>query len=426
MFFTTINKKHLNGYKELTFPKTVIEYNPQEVAIALQHGNSPVECKVKAGDYVKIGDLIGLKNDFFYVPFFSSISGRVKAIEKRQGLNLKMTDYVVIENDFQNNKADLKTLDYVSASKEEIVSFIKEKGILGCGGAGFPTYFKYQTDKCDTLIINAVECEPYISADAASIISFPQDFKTGLKALFKASGAKRCLIGVKENKRIVIDALKELISDLDFCQIVKVKDAYPMGWERSLVYALTKKEYTKLPIEAGVIISNATTVIMCGKALKTGLPIYRKIITVSGDAIKEPHNILTPVGTIISELIACCGGYKSDKVDLIAGGPMMGTSLNNDTFSLTSYSNAITVLAYKAEKEMACLRCTRCIDYCPAGLMPVQIMNTSKSGNIERLQLLHTLDCIECGMCSYVCPSKIAVTDHIRKAKKLLLLRVKH
>lgn len=419
-------KEHLVGHKELTSDKEVkILPGGKEVAIALQRGNATVECLVEVGQKVKIGDMIGRQNDFFYVPFFASVSGRVKAIEKRLGINLKPTDYVVIENDGLDTFAELPKLDADKASKDEIVAFLKEKGIIGCGGAGFPTYFKYQTEACKTLIINAVECEPYITADALSVETWPEDFAYGLRALFKASGAEKCYVAVKENKYKLIPFLLKAIEGIENCELIKVKDFYPMGWERTLIYEILKKRYERLPIEIGVILSNATTVIMAAKAMKTGLPIYQKIVTVSGDAVKQPQNVLLRVGTSFVEVVEACGGFTAEKVRMMAGGPMMGFTVNKENITIAPATNAVTVLRDNPQDEWACLRCGRCIEHCPAGLMPVNIMEAVKSNNADRMILLHPMDCIECGLCTYVCPSKISVTDQVRKAKRLLALRIK-
>lgn len=417
-------QKHLDGHKELTAHNEIIDLTAgDKVYIPLMHGGAVIKCLVNVGDEVKIGDRIAVRDDHFYVPFFASVSGKVIGIEKRMSSSLRPVDHVVIENDHLDTKAELPTLGK-DASREEIIDFMKDKGLVGCGGAGFPSYIKYQTDKCETLIINAVECEPYITADARMVEDNKEDFKLGVLSMFKASNAKVCYIGIKESKKELIPQLQELFKNDDNVEVKAVKDVYPMGWERTLVFSILGKRYEKLPIEVGAIVSNATTAIMLARAMNTGLPIYEKLITVSGDGIKEPHNVLCRVGTSFKDLINACGGLKddADKFALIAGGPMMGTSVIKDEVCIGAASNAVTVLKHVEVKSIACLRCGQCVDHCPSGLEPVNINKALKAKDLDMVKKLHPMDCIECGMCTYVCPSNIEVTEGVRRAKKAMAL----
>ena len=415
--------QHIDGRKELTAHNEILRpESARELRIALNHGNTEAKCLVEVDQEVKIGTKIAERSDFVYVPFFSPVSGKVVRIEKKPGVNLRPVTYVVIENDYQERTEELSTLSE-DANKEEIIAFLKEKGIIGCGGAGFPTYFKYQTDKCETLLINAVECEPFITSDARMIEEHIDYLKLGVRMLFRASGAKVCRVCIKENKEELIRLLEETFRGEQGIEITRLKDLYPMGWERTLVYEVLHKRYEKLPIEAGAIISNATTAIYFGRAMKTGLPIDQKLITVSGDAVKEPHNVLAKVGTSFHDLIEACGGYTADQVKVLAGGPMMGFSVNKDEVTISPSSNAVTVLKYEKDDEIACLRCGTCADHCPSGLRPVNIMQAMKANDLTRIKLLKVSDCIECGLCSYNCPSKIAVTENMRRAKRLTALR---
>ena len=419
-------RKHINGHKELTAHNEILSLpKVDKVYIPVTMGNAKVEVKVKENDSVKVGDVIALRNDHFYVPIYASVSGKVLGIEKRMGSNLRPADHVVIENDGLYTKAELSTLSLQEASAERIVEFIKEKGLVGCGGAGFPTYVKYNTDKCETLIINAVECEPYITSDARDMEENQEFFHLGVKAMFKASRAKKCMIGIKVSKPELIAVLQGLFKDDKDIEVTPVPDVYPMGWERTLVYELVHKRYDRLPIEVNCIVSNATTAIMLGQAMTNGLPIVEKIVTVSGDAVKEPHNVRCPVGTPFSELVKACGGYTSESVSLIAGGPMMGGSVIKDEVVVASATNAITVLAYKKVESLKCLRCGQCVEHCPSGLEPVNISNAVKAKDVDRLEKLHPMDCIECGKCTYICPSHYEETENDRKAKQLMALRAK-
>ena len=419
-------RKHINGHKELTAHNEILKVeNIEKVFLPLAMGNAKIDVLVKEGDLVKVGDKVANRNDHFYVPVFAPVSGKVLGIEKRMGANLKPTDHLVIENDGKFTKAEnLSTLS-LTASREEIIDFIKDKGLVGCGGAGFPTYIKYQTDKCETLIINAVECEPYITSDARGIELYQDYLKEGVLAMFKASAAKVCYVGIKESKKELISILQDLFKDAQGVEVKAVPDVYPMGWERTLLFELIHKRYDKLPIEVGCIVSNATTAIMLGKAMKNGEPIVEKIVTVSGDAIKEPHNVMCPIGTPFAVLIDMCGGYTTDRISLIAGGPMMGGAVIKDEVCVGLAANAITVLKYQDIEPLKCLRCGQCVEHCPSGLQPVNIANAYKANDVDRLAKLKPMDCIECGMCTYICPSKIEVTENVRKAKRVMALRMK-
>ena len=417
----------LDGHKDLTDHKELISYyDVEKIYIPMHHGDSKIEILVKEGDKVKVGTLLGKRNDHFYVPLFSSCSGVVLGIEKRMHNSAKIVEHVVIENDKKYEKETLNTIDINKCTSEELVDFIKNIGLVGLGGSGFPTYFKYQKiDNIHTLIINAVECEPFITSDYIGIKKDPKHLKIGVLALIKAAKVDKCVIAIKKTKLELIKLLDDLFKDCDNIIIHHTPDIYPMGWERTVLYEVTKLRYDILPSEVGCIISNVSTAISLGKSIETGLPYTNKIVTISGDAIKEPSNILCPIGTPIEELIILCKGYTIENLQLIAGGPMMGVALSNDKVVVTPITNAYTILKYNEKSLVSCLRCGSCVESCPSSLMPVNIMDSEKSKNIERLERLKVSKCVECGICSYVCPSGIGVTDNIRRAKKTLALRKK-
>ena len=329
-FFIGPMRQHLDGHKDLTAHNEIKTYVADTVSIPLVQGAAPISCLVKEGDKVKIGDKIAM-NDRFGVPIFASVSGTVTGIVKKMAANLKPADHVVIENDHKDTKAEPKYLAE-DASKEEIINYMKEMGLLGQGGAGFPSFIKFNTDKCESLIINAVECEPYITADARNMEENMEYLRTGVVLGMKASGAKKGYLCIKEYKKEVISKCIELLKDVKDVEVKPVPDVYPMGWERTLVYEVTKKRYEKLPIEVNCVVSNVTSLIEIAKSSKLGTPIYEKFVTVSGNAVKEPHNVKCRVGTSFKELIDVCGGYVEgvDKISLIAGGPMMGSSIVKD------------------------------------------------------------------------------------------------
>ncbi len=418
-------RHHLNGHKDLTDHAEVLKVSaPDVVYIPLVNGNAPCQPLVKVGDEVKIGTKIAERNDHFYLPLFSSVSGTVTGIQKKLTGGMAMADHLVIQNDHQNTEErSFAPIDYQSVTREELIDFVKNAGMLGCGGAGFPTYVKYmKPDKVDLLIINAVECEPYLTTDYRMCFLHTDLLKTGVQAFFKLSMAKKCCIAVKEDKAELIALLQKTFADVQGVEVKTVPDKYPMGWERELVWEITRKRYDKLPIAAGCIINNATTAIALGDAIENGMPIRSKLVTVSGDGVKEPHNVEAVIGTSAHDLVLACGGYTSDDVLLMAGGPMMGKTIPNDAFAIGPTNNGLTVMQHREPFSVKCLRCGKCTETCPAGLQPVRINMSTTIKDINALKKLSVNDCIECGLCTYVCPSMLDVTEGIRKAKKYMAL----
>lgn len=413
-------QKRINGHKGLTDQKNVIDVNDvNPVYIPIANGNSTsFDVKVEVGDKVKVGTLIAVRNDGLVVPLFSSVSGEVKAIDKHKH-GLGEIDHVVIENDFKFEVEQLDTIDFESATREELVDFTMNKGIVGCGGAGFPTYVKYRNPEgINKVIINAVECEPFITADYKEIDTNVRYLMNGVLAMQKMAGANEVVIAIKKGKKLISDKMREALPSSNV-SVVEVPDAYPMGWERTLIRHLEKKEYENIPSEIGLIVNNSTTAISLGQAMETGVPIVNKFVTVSGDALVDPVNVNVLVGTPVSKLLDLAK-VNRDEVVLINGGPMMGNSMDNDEFVITPNSNAITVMAEVVTEAIPCLRCGSCSDYCPAGLQPVRIMEAYKAKDWDKVRELRADKCIECGLCSYTCPSKIEVSNQVILAKKVI------
>ena len=415
--------KKLRSLKYLTEDNSVLNVNPKIVSIPLSVGSVEGEPLVNVGDKVKIGQMIALASARFYVPFYASCSGEVIGIEKKMSARLKPCNHIVIKNDFKDEKEYLeKTID-LNSSREEIIEFMKNIGLLGQGGAGFPAYIKYNTDKCKVLLINAVECEPYLTADIRNINANLDDFYLGVKLLLKASNAEKCKIGIKEYHKHTIELLNNLFRNEENIEVCPVRDAYPYGWERTLVNALLNKRYDKLPIEVEAIVSNCTSAITLAKASSERLPMYQRYVTVSGENINDPHDIFCRIGTSIKELIEMCGGVKVSPANILMGGPMMGTCVTKDEVCINTISNGVTIYKNEEIKPMSCLRCGQCVEHCPSSLQPCSINEAFKINDVKRLEALHVLDCIECGMCTYICPSKIEVTENIRRAKRFYNLR---
>ncbi len=416
---------HLDGHKELTAHKEVLfMQEPDDLFIPLVNGRASCKPLVKEGDEVRVGQKIGEPTDpFWYVPIFSPVSGTVVGVEKRMTAMLKPGEHLHIRNDHKGTSVQpFQKLDYEKASREELLEFVKQAGMAGLGGAGFPTFNKYtKPEGIDLFIVNAVECEPYLTADYANSMANAKLMRTGVLALLKLSCAPKGKIAVKEDKKDLIAVLHEQFDGTPV-EVAEVPDIYPAGWERTLIHMLTGKRYDRLPAEAGCILNNVSTAIALGNALENGMPITRKYLTVSGDGVVNPQNVVVPVGTPASEVVRQCGGYKGDDCLLIAGGPMMGRTIPNDQFVIGIANNGLTILQHREPFSVKCLRCGKCTETCPSGLVPVRINMCEQIKDIDSLKKLSIMDCIECGLCTYICPSKLDVTEGIRRAKRYMAL----
>ena len=430
MIISSIGKRHINGHKELTAHKEVVDLrNDKEICKevyfpVLAPNGKEMEVLVKEKDVVKVGTVICKRNDF-YVPIYSSVSGKVKEIKSMYNSALgRPCNHIVIENDFKYTKELLKTIDYKTSDKETILNAIKEAGIVGLGGAGFPTYVKYSSNAVlNSLLINAVECEPYLTTDYITMKSNVNYLLEGASILMKLSGASETVIAFKNNKKDLKEAIEKKLGNYPNIRIVEVKDRYPMGWEKLLVKTVYKKTYDKLPSEVGVVVNNAQTVISVAKALTNGEVISERLLTVSGDAV-NPTNVVVPVGTLAKNILERCG-YTAEEVCVLAGGPMTSKSNITDEFAIQTNNGALTIMKKKVYETLPCLKCGKCIENCPAGLQPIQIKNAFDNKDVKELQAFDCSKCVECGMCSFVCPSHIELTDALRKAKQYLRINAK-
>ena len=429
--FSSIGHKHLDGHKELTKHSEIIsllhgEYMPTKVYFPTMSGNGkPITALVNPGDQVKVGTKIAERTDFG-VPVYSSVSGTVLANEMVFSPIIgRPIAHITIENDGKYEQAEpLKTVK-LSDSKEDIINAIKLAGLEGMGGAGFPTAVKYGNTQAEVILVNGVECEPYLTTDFVAMIQNAKELVLGCQYLMKAAGAKKAIVALKVHKEEARDALRAAAAEYDNVEVVEVPDLYPMGWERTLVKQVLKKTYERLPIEAGAVVNNAQTVISLGIALSTGRVVANRLVTVSGDGINNPHNVLCPIGTKADLLIGACGGYVDGDINLIPGGPMCGKAVRDDKFVVGLPTGSLTVLRFVERTPEACLRCGRCTQHCPSNLQPVEIKNAYDRKDFDRVGDLCILDCVECGMCSFICPSKIELTDTMRKAKMMYKLKKK-
>lgn len=427
MIITSKGKRHINGHKELTAHKEILDLTLdkevcEEVYFPLTAPNGKeLEVLVKEKDSVKVGTVLAKRVDF-YVPIYSSVSGKVKEIKDLYNSALgKKCKHLVIENDFKYEREYLKKVDYNKVSKDELLEGLKEVGLVGLGGAGFPTYVKYSSNAViNSVLVNAVECEPYLTTDYVTMKDNVKYLLEGCKILMKLSEAKEAVIAFKNNKKDLEELInKELVNYPDI-RIVLVKDKYPMGWEKALVKTVFKKTYDRLPSDVGVVVNNAQTVIGVAKGLIEGETISTRVITVSGDAV-NPNNVLVPVGTLAKNILVKCG-YTEEEVCVLAGGPMTSKANISDEFALQLHMGALTIMKKLVYETLPCLKCGKCIENCPAGIQPIQIKNAFDNKDVKELQAFECNKCVECGMCSFVCPSKIDLKDAIAKAK--LYLRV--
>ncbi|SDK58756.1 electron transport complex subunit RsxC [Natronincola ferrireducens] len=407
---------------------------PSVVVIPMQqHIGAPCEPIVKVGDEVKVGQKIGEAQGFVSAPVHSSVSGTVKAISDVPIATGNEGLAITIESDGKNEidpsiqpKGDIEGLE-----PKEITEIIKEAGIVGMGGATFPTHVKLSPPpekKIDTIILNGAECEPYLTADHRLMLESSEEIVYGLKAMMKAVGVKNAYIGIENNKPDAIEKMLKAIEKESNIKVVALQTKYPQGGEKQLIYAITNKEVPSggLPMEVGVIVSNVGTAAQIAKTIKTGMPLIDRITTITGTAVKNPKNLSVKIGTPIKELIQQCGGYATTPGKLILGGPMMGSAQHTDEIPAVKGTSGVLVF----DKEGAqlpnpsnCIRCARCVEICPANLQPVYISENSLANRIEHAENYRALDCIECGSCSYVCPSRRPLLPSIRVAKNQIIAK---
>ncbi len=417
--------KHLVG----SLP-TIRYLDPEFVYIATNNARCPkAEVFIKEGDHVNTYQVIGIRHAaFFDQPIHATCSGTFVGLEKHYHRNGKLTDFIKIQNDHKDTYdpsiKERNPEEIAKLTKEEMTEIIKNCALVGLGGSSFPTYVKFQTDKpINLMLINGIECEPYITADHRIMLEYPYRIINGIKYAMQAFGCKKTLICIKSKYQDIADTYEEILKEFpdSGIEICKVKNYYPQGWEVAMIKEATgiKLNPGELPSNRGIINFNVSTMVGIYKAIKYNMPVTKRNITVTGDGIKHPHNFRVLVGTSFLELLPMCGGYKNpDKEKIfILGGPMMGASVPSDDVIITKTVTSIIVLDKTDYKEEPCVRCGSCVLSCPAGLEPVQIMNAVKSLDKERIKALNPLRCIECGLCTYVCTSKIQVTDFVRRAK---------
>lgn len=392
----------LPHHKHMSMNELKSFLNPKD--IYLEQGDS----KLLVGDYVYKYQTIGHK-ERFNVPIISSVSGTV--VDIKDG-------YIKIKNDLlEKTEKEIINRDVSKIKKEEFLDIIEKAGIIGMGGAGFPTHMKYKTDKnIELLIVNAVECEPYITADYSIMNEKCNELLEGINNIIRINKINNAILAIKKTNVEVIKKFKEIIDKYPKIELRIVRDIYPMGWERTLIKEVTKKEYNILPIELGIIVNNISTIFAINNALKHDIPLVERIITITGENVKNPGNVMVKIGTSVNEILKFMGGILDDSV-LINGGPMMGVEINKTDY-IKPQMNCILVLPKpKEENIINCLRCGKCVSACPANLAPVLIKECSDKEELIKLQVNK---CISCGLCSYICPSRIDLRKIVNEKKEVI------
>lgn len=412
--------------KELSKDKPICEYLPKgEMVYPLsQHIGAPAVACVAKGDYVRMGQKIAEAGGFVSANIHSSVSGTVKAIEPRMTVSGTKVNCIVVENDEKYEPVEFTPVQ--EQTPENIITAVKEAGIVGLGGAGFPTHVKLspkEPEKIDTIIINGAECEPYITADYRCMMEIPEQLISGLKFILSLFPNAKGYIGIEDNKPDAIAKMKAMCQKENRIEVAELKTKYPQGAERSLIYAVTGRAINSgmLPADAGCIVDNVATAIAIHEAVTMGKPLYERVVTVTGDAVNNPGNFKVKAGTNAAELVEAAGGFKSHPEKVISGGPMMGMALG--TLDVPCGKTFSSLLCFTKDEVAACepsncIRCGRCVEVCPAGLMPTKLSEVADHGDFALFDQLNGCECVECGCCSYVCPAKRRLTQSMKTGRR--------
>ena len=424
---------HVNEHKNTEKCAVTRIPAPSRVYIPLsQHIGAPCTPVVQVGDTVLRGQLIGEAGAGLGCPVHSSVSGTVVEFRTRHNAMGNIVTDVVIDNDGKDTPADnLRPSDTPPEewTTEKIIAAVRDAGIAGMGGASFPTHAKIASalGKVDTLLINCAECEPYITANPRLLLEDPMTVLRGTRLLVRALGLSSGTLVVEDNKQDAIDLLAiTCAASFPELKVAVVKTKYPQGDERQLIYAVTRRELPsgKLPADIGCVVFNAETAAAVYRAVTGGMPLIQRIVTVDGDCVKEPKNLLVPIGTTFRDLIDACGGLVKTPKLLISGGPMMGFTQWNPDEPVTKGTSAILAMSEEANKpylgEHECIRCGRCVAACPMHLMPNYIAAYTKQDDYDSAKDYGAMSCVECGSCSYICPAEVPIVQYVRRAKAVL------
>ncbi len=409
---------------------------PEKIVVPLQqHIGAPCEPLVKVGDRVKTGQKIGQSESFVSAPVHAGISGEVTAVGPYNHCLGRKVEAITIESDGRDewDEAIRPVENLEQCSPEQLRTLICEAGIVGMGGATFPAHVKLSPPEgkiIDTVIINGAECEPYLTADHRLMLERPEEIVCGLEIMMRALGAGKGIIGIEDNKPDAVRVMKQAVGKRSEIAVVSLRTKYPQGAEKMLIEVTTQRRVPSggLPLDVGVVNYNTGTAAAVAAALTKGRPLIERVITVTGEGIRRPANLLVRLGTLVSDLLELCGGLKDETRKLVIGGPMMG--LAQPTTDLPVIKGTSGIVALTAEEvelyeSGTCIRCARCVEVCPINLVPTFIARAAEYKKYDQAEKLHAADCIECGCCAYICPARIPLTQWIRIAKAEVLARRK-
>lgn len=423
---------HTYDGKELSKDKQTVVLMPKgELVYPMsQHIGAPAKPLVAKGDYVLMGQKIGEAGQGLSTSVISSVSGTVKAIEARLTVSGLMVESIVVENDNEYKAIEGlgKRRDYKSLSKDEIRNIIKEAGIVGLGGAAFPTHIKLtpkDDNKIDFVLINAAECEPYLTSDYRLLMEEAEKLIEGLKIELSLFPNAKGVIAVEDNKPDAIVKLQELVKNEEKIEVMALKTKYPQGGERFLISAVTGRKINSkmLPFEAGCVVTNVATAISIYMAVAESTPLMNRIITVTGDAVKNPGNYNVKTGTYYSELLEAAGGFSKEAKKIISGGPMMGQAMFSLDVPVAKNTSGLLCLSEDtiAIESSSCIRCGRCLSVCPGRIVPQKLFRYSEKFDGENFEILNGMECCECGSCSFVCPAGLRLTQSFKQMRKEVL-----
>ena len=410
-----INNKNISLKREIsTMEKVDFVYIP-----LVTYKNKDCKILVKEGDYVYKNQVVAISNDKYNFPIFSSVSGVVKEFVDKTYIDNKVVKTIKIENDFREKEkekigAKKKINQY---TKEEVIELFKNCGVVGMSGDYYPTYYKYGMElKIKSLVVNAIECEPYLTTDFSILSLHTPEILETIDSLMEIFDIEESVIVVKDYNQKAMSDLIEYIGSYPKIKIKTVPDIYPIGYEKSLIKYLYNLDIKKYPIEKGIIVNNISTIYEIYRVLKYRKPVIERVITVSGENIRNPQNILVKDGTLIKDVINYIEGYKKKKLVLVSNGPMIGNALNNDDVVINKKLTGIITLDYLFDcEEKECINCGKCVNICPVRLSPILIRNTNNPKILEKLK---PDKCVNCGLCSYICPSKIDLRESVNDKKK--------
>jgi electron transport complex protein RnfC len=416
-------------HRKLTSEAAIVKMDiPDKVVIPMiQHIGAECEPTVKKGDAVEVGQLIGDTGKYVAAPIHSSVSGTVANVGQKLYPGGGSAMAVEIATD-KRQALHGSVQPHAFAGKKEFLALVRESGLVGLGGAGFPAHVKLNPPegaKIDCLIINGAECEPYITSDYRFILENARSIVSGIKLVKEVAGIPKAFVGIEDNKPAAIELMREMASDDPAIEVVSLKSLYPQGAEKMLIYSCTGRRVPpgKLPADAGAVVMNVNSVAALYEYIQTGRPLTTKIVTVSGNAVKRPMNLEIPIGAMLRDVFDYCGGFLGEPEKILMGGPMMGIA--QYTLDVPVIKNTNALLAFdrrdaEVRPETACIRCGKCVDNCPMRLLPLFINSAALKRDVDRLRKYHAMDCIECGTCVYNCPAKRRIAQSARLAKALV------